>query len=330
MPDATLEALNTPDTSALRDPNAGLTPGSADSVPATPNTQPTEYWGKGILKEDGSFDHSRWEKAPDDIKDVGKDFSKFKTWDEVAKAWKGKNELLGKKGIAEPLAKDATPEARAEHMALVRRALGAPDKLEGYTIPKPEGLTDAQWDKAAVDAASKIAFEEGVSPAALQKLASFEMARGQQAEEARKLGEKEWFDGQDKLIREFAAKEGINYGEAQGYVGKACQRWGVSKDNPILKNATAFMLLARLGKAGGESPLIQGDTEGDSLRQHTPETAAKALSSIRDDSKNPEWFAYWNYDPASPGKKIHKPHPDHDTVVAKAKRLSALANANRK
>ena len=110
---------------------------------------------------------------------------------------------------------------------------------------------------------------------------------------------------------------------------KACQRWGVDKNNPILKNATAFMLMARLGKAGGESALVQGDTEGDALRQHTPETAAKALASIRDDSKNPEWYAYWNYDPNSPGKKVSKAHPEHDAVVAKAKRLSAIANANR-
>ena len=327
MPDATPPVLDTPATSDTRDPNAGL--GAGETPPPQAGSQPTEHWAKGWAKEDGTFDHTRFDKAPDDLKPLAKEMGLYKSLDDFLKSHKGLRELASKKGIAEPLAKDATPEARAEHMALVRRALGAPDKAEGYALTKPENVPAEMWDPAAAAAAQKLAFEEGVSPAALQKFAAMQLDMVNKSVEARKAWEKEWFDGQDKLIREFAAKEGINYGEAQGYVGKACQRWGVSKDNPILKNATAFMLLARLGKAGGESPLIQGDTEGDALRQHTPETAAKALSSIRDDSKNPEWFAYWNYDPASPNKKISKPHPDHDAVVAKAKRLSALANANK-
>jgi hypothetical protein len=326
MPDA----LSAP---ASLDPNApppaSPTPDSGNTGPgAGPPPSPTsEYWGKGILKEDGSFDHTRWDKAPDDIKDVAKDFSKFKNWDEAAKAWKGKNELLGRKGIAEPLPPNATPEQRAEHLALVRKALGAPDKPEGYTFEWPKEIPEAMRDVKSVTEFAKIAHEEGISPAAFQKAVSLEIARQSEAAKANEASIKAMWDGQDKLIREFAAKEGMDFGAAKTLAEKAGMKWGVDKDSPLMQNATVFALLTRLGKAGGEAGLIKGDTTDDNLAAHTPETAQKALEKIRDDKTNADWFAYWNRDPENPSKE--KAHPRHDEVVAKAKKLSALANANR-
>lgn len=321
-PEAASSALDT--SAANLDPNAAQ---PATSAPATQTSSPTEYWGKGILKEDGSFDHSRWDKAPDDIKDVAKDFSKFKNWDDAAKAWKGKNELLGRKGIAEPLGKDATPEQRAEHMSLVRKAVGAPDKPEGYVIEKPKDLPDAAWDKEAIGKAAQIAFEEGVSPAALQKLAHYEVQRQIEAARASETAMKAMWEGQDKLIREFAAKQGMDYATAKGFAENAGRKWGVEADSPFMQNATVFALLTRLGKAGGEAPLVKGDTNEDNLASLTPETALKALEAIRDDPKNPLWAAYWNRDPENPKKE--KVHADHDKVVERVKNLSKLAYANR-
>jgi hypothetical protein len=251
----------------------------------------------------------------------------YKNLDDFLKSHKGLRELASKKGIAEPLPKDATPEARAEHMALVRRAVGAPDKPEGYVIEKPKDLPDTHWDAKAVTDAAKIAFDEGVSPAALQKLVAYETERGMAAAKARADDVKAMWDGQDAMIRTAAAKEGMDYATAKGLAEKAGMRWGVDKDSPLMQNATVFMLLTRLGKAGGEAPMIQGDTSDDALRAHTPESAQKALDEIRDNNKNPKWAAYWNKDPEN--LKKDKPHPDHDKVVAECKRLSALANANR-
>ena len=328
MPDLSAAALSAPDgQGSVQDPNEG-TPALSSSAPAAGDTPPTEYWGKGILKEDGSFDHSKWDKAPEDIRDVAKDFSKFKNWDEAAKAWKGKNELLGKKGIADPLPKDATPEQRAAHMDLVRKALGAPDKAEGYVIERPKELPENMWDSKAVSEAAKIAYEEGVSPVALQKLVAYETARQIEAGKAQEAALEGHFQAQDSLIRANLAKEGLDYAKGREWVDKACQKWGLAKDSIILKDASAFLFAMRVGKAGGEAPLIQGDTKDDDLRPHTAETALKALSNIRDNSKNPEWFAYWNRDPENPKKD--KVHPDHDAVVAKAKKLSAIAYADRK
>jgi hypothetical protein len=78
---------------------------------------------------------------------------------------------------------------------------------------------------------------------------------------------------------------------------------------------------------------VQGDTSDQALRQHTPESAGKALLDIIGkpgvpNLTNPKWFAYWNRDPEN--YKKEKVHPDHDVVVQECHRLSALANANRK
>ena len=308
------------------DPNAGLT--LDDSAPATPTTSaPTEYWGRGFVKEDGTLDHTRFEKAPEDLRDLGKDLSRFKSFDEMAKAWKERGALLGKKGISEPLAKDATPEQRAEHVALVRKALGAPDKPEGYAdfLKKPDTLPEEMWNQEAASAAAKLAFEEGVSPQALQKFAALQLDLVQKGAAAQAAGVKEWFDGQDKAIREYAAKEGLDYAKAKDLAERAGAKFGIAATNPAMKNASVFMALARIGKAIGEDKLIQGDTSDDALRAMNPTTAQAALDKIRDDRGSDDWCAYWNR--TADGKE--KPHPRHDEVVAKAKQLSQLANANR-
>lgn len=258
---------------------------------------------------------------------MAKDFSKFKTWDDAAKAWKGKNELLGRKGIAEPLPPNATPEQRAEHLSLVRKALGAPDKPEGYAFEWPKELPEAMRDTKALGEFAKIAHEEGMSPAAFQKAAQLEIARQTEAVKAHEAQVKAMWDGQDKLIREFAAKEGMDYAAAKTLAEKAGMKWGVDKDSPLMQNATVFALLTRLGKAGGEAGLVKGDTTDDNLATLTPETAQAALDKIRGEKGSAEWCAYWNRDPEHPEKE--KPHPKHEETVAKAKRLSMIANANR-
>lgn len=326
MPDApAASAAPAQSVQSSLDPNAAP-PASPGSAPPT-GSQPTEYWAKGWAKDDGSFDHTRFANAPEELKPLAKEMALYPSLDDLLKSHKGLRELASKKGIAEPLPKDATPEARAEHMALVRRALGAPDKPEGYVIEKPKDLPDTHWDAKAVSEAARIAFDEGVSPAALQKLVAYETERGIASSKAQEAAVKAMWDGQDALIRTAVAKEGMDYAAAKGLAEKAGLRWGVEKDSPLMQNATVFMLLTRLGKAGGESALVQGDTGDEALRAHTPESAQKALDAIRDDNKNPKWFAYWNKDPEN--SKKDKPHPDHDKVVSECKRLSALANANR-
>ena len=279
--------------------------------------------------KDGAFDHAAFEKAGDDFKGLRKELETFKSPADLAKSYHELRQLASKKGasLLEPLPKDASPELKAERQAAIRQALGVPETPEKYVIEKPKDLPDDLWDKAAVGEAAKLAHELGVPPEALQKLTEFEVNRNLSAQKAHEASLKEMWAGQEKLIREFAAKEGMDYGAAKTLAEKAAQRWGLDKDSPLMQNASVFALLTRIGKAQGESGLVRGDTADDNLAQHTPESALKSLTDIRENVKNPDYFAYWNRDPENPKKE--KVHPDHDKVVEKVKRLSALAYANR-
>ena len=322
MADQSVESPPSSQPSSL-DPNAA--PPSTSSPPTG-----SSDWGKSWVK-DGAFDHAAFDSAPDDFKAYRKELETFKDVPSLAKSYHELRALSSAKGSAllEPLPKDASPELRAERMNAIRKVVGAPDKPEGYVIEKPKDIPDHLWDKNAVSTAAKIAFEEGMSPQSLQKLVAFDVQRMQQAVADNEKRTKEMWDGQDALAREAAAKEGMNYDQARGFAERAGKRYaGIEKDNPLFQNSTFLMMAARVGKAMGEDKLVQGDTSDDALRNLNSETAEKALKNITDNKANTEWFAYWNRDPENPKKE--KVHPDHETVVAKAKRLSALAYANRK
>lgn len=301
------------------DPNAGppADPGSSQQL--------TDSWATGWLKKDGTFDHTAFDRAPDDLKPLRKEVERYKSVDEYLKGQSAREALIGRKGLFDALPKDATTEQKAERVALVRKALGAPEKMEGYVLAKPESVPAEQWNQEAVNAAAKIAFEEGVPPAALQKFAELQMSLAQGSEQAhvkaQETADKAWYDGQDKLIRELATKEGTDFVKVMENAERAGAKWGVAKDNPLMKNATVVALLNRLAKAGAEDSLVTGKTENlQDLAGMTPESALAKANDIRDNPSNPKYEAYWQ-------KK--GPHADHDKVVAEVSRYTALAYKDR-
>ena len=316
-----------PPEAAVLDPNAPP-PTSGDTPPQNSGAQTD--WGKGWVK-DGAFDHSQFDSAPDDFKAYRKELETFKSPYDLAKSYHELRALASSKGAAllEPLAKDATPELKAERLNAIRKAVGAPDKPEGYVIEKPKDLPDSMWDSKAVTEAAAIAHKHAITPDALREFTAWETARTQAAVKANEERTKELWAGQEALSREAAAKEGLTFDKAIDLAERAAKRFGgVDKGNPIFQNATFLMMAARVGKAMGEDKLIQGATDDQALQNLTPETAASAAKKITDDNTNPEWAAYWNRDPENTKKE--KVHPDHDAVVAKVNRLLAVAHANRK
>ena len=109
------------------------------------------------------------------------------------------------------------------------------------------------------------------------------------------MAEKTWFDGQDKLIRENLTKEGTTYEKGLEEAQKAGRRWGVSPDSPLLKNATVFLLLNRLEKAGREAGLVQGDQDHFGVNPAmSPDKAEAAADDIMRNKANPLHKAYWD------------------------------------
>src|ERR1700690_3265095 len=256
MPAARVLEAPAPSAPSSLDPNAAP-PAPSPSPTPSPDTSWTRDWVK-----DGSFDHNAFDKAPDDFKALRKELETFKTPDQLAKSYHELRAPSSKKGadLLEPLPKDASAELKAARMDAIRKVNGVPEKPEGYAVEWPKELPKNMRDLKGVAEFAKIAHEEGVSPAAFQKAVNLEIQRDAQRQQAQEAAVKQMWEQQDALIRTAVAKEGMDYVTAKALAEKAGLRWGVDKDSPLMQNASVFMLLARLGKAGGEGKLVQGDT----------------------------------------------------------------------
>jgi hypothetical protein len=315
MPDPTSQSSdpNTQPAQSL-DPNAQ----AGGGAPAS-----TEHWEQGWVKNDGTFDHTRLDKAPDDIKALAKELSVYKTPGDFIKSFKEKASFASKKGIVEPLPPNATPEMVAERQALLRKVNGAPEKPEGYGLKRPDDIPEAQWNQEFADQAAKLAFENGLSPQALQGLAKLQIDMAKKAGAAQQQAEQEFLTRQDQLIREHIQKElGVSYEKAQDLAARAGRRWGVDAKSMYMKDATIFMMLARLGGLMSESKLVTGDMGNIALAGNlTPATAEAAAVDIQSNKNNPDWAAYWNQGNISAEA--------HEAAVEKVNSLRRLAHANR-
>ncbi len=290
------------DESSFSDPNAAAVatltaPAPAPNAPATQSPPPTPAgdWAKGWVKEDGSLDHSALDKAPDEFKSIKKDLERYKTLPDYIKGQRAHAEMLGKRGLVDPLPADATPEQIAERSTLLRKVNGAPEKPEGYALAKPEGIPDEMWNADLAKEVSALAHKHALPPAAVQELAALQLKATQTQAEAQKQAETQWFDGQDKLIRENLTKEGLDYAKGLDAAQRAGRKWGVAPDSPLLKNATVFLLLNRLSKAGAEAGLVKGEQDHFGVNPTmSNEQAEKAADDIMKNKANPLHKAYWD------------------------------------
>lgn len=299
------------------DPNVQAPPAGGDP---TKSSSPSEPWSKGLFADDGTINHKAFEKAPDDFKPLGKALERYKTADDFFKGYKEREGLLGKKGLMEPLPEKATDAEKAEHLALLRKVNGAPDKPEGYGIQRPADVPEAAWDQKYADQIQKIAYEEGISPSALKKLADAEIQYSKQSMEFNKQQAAAWEAGQDKLIREISGKEGLEYGKAKDLAERAGRKLGIDPTNEVMKNASVFAALMRAGRMMSEDELISGDTKGLGVMANmNAEQAEKAYKDIMGNKDNPDYVIYWNRD--------KKQNPDRvEQMRAKVRALQSLAH----
>jgi hypothetical protein len=282
----------------------------------------SDYWGKGWAKEDGSLDHTAFDKAPDDLKPIAKDLGRYKSLDDILRAFKERGELAGKKGLFEPLDPKAGDKEKAERMAQIRKINGTPEKVEDFGLKRPENVPEQYWNQAAVDGVAKIMQEEGASPALAKRLLEASMADLQGRLEAQKKEQAAIFEEQDRVIREQLIKEGFDFPKGLEDAQRACRKFGLDPNSPFLKNASVFMAFSRVGRNIKEDTLITGATTGlKDAENMAPDEAGKRAESIARNPKDPLYNAYWNK--ADNGKPLGGDHPDHEKTVALVRRLNA-------
>jgi hypothetical protein len=211
-----------------------------------------------------------------------------------------------------PLPPDASPEAKAARKTYVDSLQGTPKTPQDYGFTKPKDMPpNLVWNQPAMDKAAEI-FHRGSVPATVAK----ELIQLQQETikaEAAAVEQRvtQYWQAQDKQIRETCAKENVPYEKALDLATRAARTWGMDPATyPYFKDATTFMLLVRAGQAISEDKLVSGDKGDESFGASD---WAKAQSIVHDKS-NPEYEIYHSAN-----------HPQKQQVIARVRALQASA-----
>lgn len=302
----------------------------APNQPLDPNVNPggggapaPDHWAKEFAGADGKLNHAVFDKAPDELKSLKDRLGRYQTVDDMLKGFRELESLAGKKGLMEPLPANATDAQKTERASLLRKVNGTPEKPDGYGFQRPQDLPEQYWNQEFATEAQKAMFEEGASPALAKRLFDVNLKQTQAAIKAQQEGEKAWYEGQDKLARSVAEREGMPFDKVMTWAQSAGRRFGVSPDNPIMKNASALLAMARVGQLLTENDLVQGDANEFQVSANvTPDAAAKRATAIQTDKNDPLYAAYWNRD----GK-----HSDEEVKQARStqQKFSRIAHASR-
>lgn len=150
--------------------NTSAPNGAADSPVAAPTT-PAAFDFHSILDRSGSFKSGWHEALPDDLKEYAAEFGKYPNAIELLRGHANKAKMIGQRSGVKPPGAEAKPE----EIAAWRKALGVPEKPEGYALTKPETLPEGmQWDEAAVGEFQSLAHQLHLTPHQVQQLVAFD------------------------------------------------------------------------------------------------------------------------------------------------------------
>lgn len=203
----------------------------------------------------GAFTPGWTERLPDSLKPAAADFGKYPDLQKLLEgAWNAK-QLVGKRadGVLVP-----GPDAKPEQIAAFRKAIGVPEKPEGYGLKKPEKLPEGvEWPEDRMAKLAAVAHEAGIPPAALQKIVEFSIAANGEAHSARKLAA-------EKQKAEFMAAQKSELQKAWGndmttkanMAARAAITFGLDPNDGLFDNAKVVMAFAKVGEAMSEDKLV--------------------------------------------------------------------------
>lgn len=236
--------------------------------------------------KDGAFSEGWMARLPEALKPAAETLAKYKSIPDLASAHYSLQQLLGKKANAIlPINETSKPE----EIAAYRKALGIPEKADGYNL-KPEKLPDGVgWNDDNGKALAELALKHNVPPAAMKELVGFLLegrskehqasilAANQENERKNQVNVKSlqdfWKGDFDKNIQ-LAKRAAITAGADPNHASFA--------DPEIVK---AF---ARVGSMISEDKLVRGDIGGEG-HFNSPGAMAK---DIQTNKLNPMYARY--------------------------------------
>lgn len=208
--------------------------------------------------------------------------AKFSRPDALLKSYINLEAMQGKSGKVTIPGPNALPEEREAY----NKAIGVPDKPEGYGLKAPEKIGDKAvpkelWDAAGAKAFSELAHKLGLTPAQAQAIVEYDVSRNLTAVDGVKAAhDKQLADARATLKGEW----GVAHDDRMKLAEAGAKASGfVAAENPELANSPAFIkAMARVGEMIGEKPAAGARTGG-----MTPADAKTQINAIRGDKNHP-------------------------------------------
>ena len=304
MPDETPVSSGEATGESLLSPADGTQQGGAVSTEAA-ITQPSNPYHSIFADEKGSFADG-WQEhlKGDEFADLRATAANYNSFEKLLRGLKdSKTAAMARtEGMVRIPGENATPEEQAAFKA----ALGVPDSVDGYELPKPAGAPDDfQFDESVSTALREKALELNLSPAQLSGLVEFQFGLEQNGVAAQEKAQAQWLESErETLKRDF----GNAFGEKTQLASRAAQTFGLDANNPIFGSAEVVKAFAAIGASISEAKLVSSESMKNTLG---PESAADDI--MRNES-NPDYKAYRD-----------SSHVRHKEVVAKVNDLMKLA-----
>ncbi len=255
---------------APTDPVAPVLGGATPATPATPTTptDPTPApdgmplprgWHESILTPEGKFADGWQDKLPDDFADDRALLGRFGDLKSLVKAFK--DNMTTARAKTEGLVRVPGAESTDEERAAYFKAIGVPEKPEGYGIKPPEKLPDGvSWDDGLSGKFAAIAHQIGLTPAQVSKLQEWQIQQvGEQAGTTRQAAAQAMEAEKQELQRTFGAE----LPKAVSLAQRVAKQEGLSPEifdpqNPNFWGVEALAFASRVAAKLGEDKLIPG------------------------------------------------------------------------
>jgi hypothetical protein len=264
-------------------------PAPADPSPApspTPDLQPSNpaaFDFRSALDETGSFKQGWVDSLPADLKDYAGTLGKYPNVVELLRGHGNAQKLIGQRGNTG--LKPPGPDAKPEEVAAWKKLIGVPDTPDAYGLKKPDQLPEGvEWNEEDVKGFQTLAHEIGLTPAQVQKLTEYDLARAGKMTASGKEKLTAFVNEQrDTLKKEWGDSFSNNVERAL----MAAQLLGLDPKDPEIGNS-AKMIKALHSAAA----LIREDKFVSSNKVGLGLTGADQAEDIRRNPNNPWYNAY--------------------------------------
>lgn len=236
---------------------------TAPAADATGNAAPMpEPAAPALLAEDGAFSPD-WFSRFEDLRPYAATLAKFRRPEALAKSYANLERMKGYP--------DTADEPR---MQAFRTAVGLPSTAEEFCITRPEDTPDEIWDPRLADSLSRVAFDYGVPPKAMQALVDRYAQEGRHfLQDYRRSTQAAVEAAEADLQQEWGHEYDANMATVAKFLETSGRRAGVDvqelAENPALRaNADFARLLLELARQGQEAPMHQGPPADDRDEAH--------------------------------------------------------------